>query len=198
MAHPQTKCPAHAAGCTHYLNEHSVRGGCMHRKPTGAICGCTYTSGAAQGANPFSTIQDVTTVAQQNTPRKREPTMSAVRLFNIADVAAELNVTPQRASAWHRGPDATPEPSFIVSATELELWTADDVTLWSDWVEKQEADKKAAKEAKAAKAAPAPEPAVEMPQAEDVSIDVPSPEASEDIPGETAPAGSRGKNAKTA
>jgi len=41
--------------CAHGVDEHTARGGCMHRKPSGAICPCTFTTGRSQGANPFTT-----------------------------------------------------------------------------------------------------------------------------------------------
>lgn len=129
--------------------------------------------------------------------------MTAIRLFNIAGVATELNVTPQAASAWHRGPEKTPEPSFVVDATGLELWTADDVTAWSDWVEKRE---QAAKDAKAAKAAGKATPAPEMPKAEDTeSVDTPDEPILDHADdgtivdtGEVAPAAPSGRKSKTA
>jgi hypothetical protein len=67
-------------------------------------------------------------------------------LLNIAGIAAELSVTPQAASAWHRGPEQTPAPSFKVESTGLELWTVEDVELWHKWVEGRAAAAKAEKE----------------------------------------------------
>ena len=67
-------------------------------------------------------------------------------LWNIAGIASELSVTPQAASAWHRGPEATPAPSFKVEGTGLELWTVDDIELWHQWVENRTTAKKVEKE----------------------------------------------------
>ena len=67
-------------------------------------------------------------------------------LWNIAGIASELSVTPQAASAWHRGPEATPAPSFKVEGTGLELWTVDDIELWHQWVENRATAKKVEKE----------------------------------------------------
>jgi hypothetical protein len=74
--------------------------------------------------------------------------MAAAGLLNIAGVAAELQVTPQLASAWHRGPKETPPNSFVTN-TGLELWTVEDVTAWHDWVA---AEAKAEQDARDAKA----------------------------------------------
>lgn len=80
------------------------------------------------------------------------------QLWNIAGVAGELGVTPQAASAWHRGPENTPAPSFRVVNTGLELWTVEDIEAWHAWVEARET---AAREAKAAKRTKASEPDAE-------------------------------------
>ncbi len=56
------KCPGY---CSHYADEHTAAGGCMHRRTDrpGVACGCTWTSGisaetgTAQGANPFAAVR---------------------------------------------------------------------------------------------------------------------------------------------
>lgn len=42
--------------CPHDRDEHTARGGCMNRKTSGAICGCTWTAGPEHGSNPFAGI----------------------------------------------------------------------------------------------------------------------------------------------
>lgn len=174
MTQARPKCPPHAGHCLHYQDEHTAKGGCQHLGPRGQACGCTWTSGPEQGASPFGTVGAFAAVppraeqvATAYTTPKETITMPTA-LWNIAGVASELNVTPQAASAWHRGPEKTPAPSFKVEHTNLELWTVDDIELWHQWVEAKEAEKKAAK---AAKAAPKPE---EMPKAG--GVDMPAAE----------------------
>lgn len=159
MTHPLKKCPA---GCNHFENEHTARGGCMHRRERGIICGCGWTSGRGQGASPFGSVGGFAstfaavpepTPVGFHQPEERENSTMTAALWNIAGIAAELNVTAQAASAWHRGPEKTPEPSYKVENTGLELWTVDDIELWHKWVEARAA---AAKEAKAAKTVAAP------------------------------------------
>lgn len=107
----------------------------MHRGVRGAICGCGF-SGSTSTAATGSVTAD-----PDITPKEQE----VQQLWNIAGVASELSVTPQAASSWHRGPEATPPPSFKVGATGLELWTIDDIELWHKWVEARDAAAKAAK-----------------------------------------------------
>jgi len=47
--------------CPHKQDEHTAKGGCMHRKDSGRICGCCWTAGPEHGANPFSAITTTTT-----------------------------------------------------------------------------------------------------------------------------------------
>lgn len=154
MTHPQSKCKH----CPHLVSEHTARAGCMNRRERGIICGCGWTSGAGQGASPFGSVGGFastlaagpfSTPVEDSTPTERMVTMTT-SLWNIAGVAAELSVTPQAASAWHRGPEKTPAPSFKVEQTGLELWTVDDIELWHQWVENRAAAAKAEKEALAA------------------------------------------------
>lgn len=158
------KCPNRVGHCTHYLDEHTAKGGCMHRKESGRICGCTYTSGPDQGASPFGSVNpfnSITQVSQSGTPdftSPKEKNTMTQPIFNIAGVAAELGVTPQMASAWHRSVEKTPEPEFRVN-TGLELWTADGVEAWHKWVEARNAAAAKAKGDKEAAKAPAAAPA---------------------------------------
>lgn len=171
MPERKTKCPDRAGHCSHDLIEHTARGGCLHRGPRGQVCGCTYTTGAGQGASPFGSVGSfpaiaatpVTTVVAVSPKENAMPT----HLFNIAGVATELSVTPQAASSWHRGPEKTPPPSFVVDATGVDLWTVDDIELWHQWVEAREAEK-AAKSKK-------PEPVAE-------SVEIPAEDLPEQMP----------------
>lgn len=199
--HSRKPCPPHRGQCTHRLDEHTAKSGCTHRKPSGAVCGCTYTTGAEQGASPFGsvTLAAVTEPALPKsttiTPTERENTMTD-QLWNIAGVAAELNVTPQAASAWHRGPIETPAPDFKVVNTGLELWNIESIEKWHAWVEAQEAEKKAAKEAKAKPAPAAAEPEIEVDIPHETSDEPVTP--AESKVDEQMPTRSRSKDRATA
>ena len=42
--------------CLHQQDEHTARGGCMHRKNSHRICGCDWAAGPELGKNPFAAI----------------------------------------------------------------------------------------------------------------------------------------------
>ena len=48
------KCPH----CPHRTDEHTSLGGCMHRHPTGAACGCTRAGDPATDTNPFAHLEE--------------------------------------------------------------------------------------------------------------------------------------------
>lgn len=149
-----TRCGAPMSVRCAHVDTHTALGGCMHRRPSGGICGCTWTPGPKK-VSPFDTMPaDFVVISSPALSIEKEHTnIMTEQLMNIAGVAAELSVTPQLASSWHRGPEQTPEPSFKTN-TGLELWTVEDIESWHRWVEaKNDAEQKARDEKAAKKAA---------------------------------------------
>jgi predicted transcriptional regulator len=67
--------------------------------------------------------------------------MTTVKLMTIADIAAELGVTGQAISAWHKGEQHdTPEPPFVITTPHARrkfelLWRAEDMTAWHEFAD---------------------------------------------------------------
>jgi transcriptional regulator with XRE-family HTH domain len=113
------------------------------------------------------------------------------KLMTVADVAAELGVTGQAISAWHKGESHdTPAPAFFITTPHARrkfelLWTAEQVPAWHEFADAHIVAMRESAQAKADKAieraAKAQEAADKAMQRLSGSAEVPSVEDAEAV-----------------